>query len=208
MKLLSTPRGRIAGFIAAAAAVLWLDRAFAPTEATEVAVIGPVTRPRGPALAAAEAGGTATRTSMSRVAGLAGPDAELERIARWQRFRAAALDEGAASPVQGDLEPVGSDPFAPVAWAAPAASAARPLPPPPPPPPPAVAPLFPYAYIGALSDDGIRTLFFAKGERVLVVKAGDVVDAAFRIDEINDKQMTLTYVPMNQSAVVALGAAR
>ncbi|MCR5881876.1 hypothetical protein LRS03_02980 [Rhizobacter sp. J219] len=79
---------------------------------------------------------------------------------------------------------------------------------PPPPPPKPAPPPFPYAYMGGLSEDGVRTAFFMKGERVLPVKAGDVVDAAFRVDEMNDKQMTVTYLPMNETLSVPLEGGR
>ena len=78
----------------------------------------------------------------------------------------------------------------------------------PPPPPKPAAPPFPYAYMGGLTDEGVRTAFFMKGERVLPVRAGDVVDAAFRVDEMNDKQMTLTYLPLNETLTVALEGGR
>lgn len=73
-----------------------------------------------------------------------------------------------------------------------------------PPPPPPAAPPFPYAYLGGLSEDGVRTAFFTQGDRVLPVKAGDTVDAAYRVDQMNEKQMTLTYLPLNQTLTVTL----
>lgn len=83
--------------------------------------------------------------------------------------------------------------------------------PPPPPPPPAIpppkpqAPPFTYTYMGGLSEDGKRINFFSKGERVLSVKSGDTVDGAFRIDEISETQMTMTYLPLNEKVILTLG---
>ncbi|MFM9915593.1 MAG: hypothetical protein ACKVOX_07285 [Rhizobacter sp.] len=96
--------------------------------------------------------------------------------------------------------------FEPVAWKSAAAIAQAATPPAPPPQP--VAPPFPYAYLGGLLEDGVRTTFFTKGDRVLPVKAGDTVDAVYRVDQMNEKQMTLTYLPLNQSLTLALGSAR
>jgi hypothetical protein len=90
--------------------------------------------------------------------------------------------------------------FDAVAWQAPVAKA-----PPPPPPPKPVPPPFGYAYMGGLTEDGVRTAFFTQGERIIAVKAGDTVDAAFRIDTMTEKQMTLTYLPLNETVVLALG---
>lgn len=76
------------------------------------------------------------------------------------------------------------------------------------PPPAPVAPPFPYAYLGGLTDEGVRTAFFTLGDRVLPVKAGDTVDAAYRVDQMNEKQMTLTYLPLNQTLTVTLRSGR
>lgn len=96
--------------------------------------------------------------------------------------------------------------FAPLSWSPPRPKVA-PSPPPPPPPKP-VAPAFPYPYIGGLWEDGVRTGFFTRGERVLAVRAGDTVDTAYRIETIDDMQMTLMYLPLEQSLTVVFGAPR
>ena len=86
--------------------------------------------------------------------------------------------------------------------------------PPPPPPPPAAppeapeAPPFPYAYLGGLSDDSGRTAFFNRADRVLAVRAGETVDGSFRVDHLDETSMTVTYVPLNLTQRLALGATR
>lgn len=95
--------------------------------------------------------------------------------------------------------------FAALSWQAPKPKA-RPAEPPPAPQP--VAPAFPYPYIGGMSDDGVRTGYFTRGERVLALRAGDTVDASFRVDQINESQMTLTYLPLEQTVTVVFGAVR
>lgn len=92
--------------------------------------------------------------------------------------------------------------FDAVSWQPPAAKEAAA------PPPAPVAPPFPYAYLGGLTDEGVRTAFFTLGDRVLPVKAGDTVDAAYRVDQMNEKQMTLTYLPLNQTLTVTLRSGR
>ncbi len=86
--------------------------------------------------------------------------------------------------------------FDPVSWQPPAARVVAE------PPPAPVAPPFPYAYLGGLSEDGVRTTFFTQGDRVLPVKAGDTVDAVYRVEQMNEKHMTLTYLPLNESMTV------
>jgi hypothetical protein len=76
------------------------------------------------------------------------------------------------------------------------------------PPPKPVAPPFPYAYMGKLLEDGVTTAFFTKGNRVIPVKAGDTVDAVFRVDQMTSQQMKLTYLPLNETLVLALGGPR
>jgi|GEM_PF-1468415 len=200
MSAATTSRKRVAWVVAVAALLAVADRLFGPDAADEL-VVGAVVKERTTRTTGDNS--QATRARSTGTAAPGGAEAELARLDRWQLglVAAARTVEGAG---EDDAEP-GSDPFAPVAWAAPAASAARaPVVVLPPPPPPPVAPPFPYAYVGGLVEDGVRTLFFAKGERVLPVKAGDVVDTTYRIDEVEEKQMKLTYMPMNQSAVVAL----
>ena len=85
--------------------------------------------------------------------------------------------------------------------------------PPPAPPPPAApaepeAPPFPYSYMGGLSDDRGRTAFFNRGDRVLGVRAGETVDGNFRVDQLDETSMTVTYVPLNKTAQVPLGGTR
>lgn len=86
-------------------------------------------------------------------------------------------------------------------------------PPPAPPPAPAApaepeAPPFPYAYMGGLSDDRGRTAFFNRGDHVLGVRAGETIDGSFRVDQLDETSMTVTYVPLNKTAQVRLGGMR
>lgn len=134
--------------------------------------------------------------SASAAAAGAGSRVQLERLEARQR----ALDEGADG-AGGGPRPPRPALFEIVAWQPPAPKA------PPPPPPKPVAPPFPYAYLGGLSEEGVRTSFFSRGNRVIAVKAGDTVDAAYRIEQMTEQQMTLTYLPLDQAMVLALGVA-
>lgn len=117
---------------------------------------------------------------------------QLERL----EARQAMLEEGSE---RSDLS-ARPDLFGRVSWAPPPAPVPR-APVAPPPAPPAFA----YAYLGGLLDDGVRTAFFNKGERVLAIKAGDTVDSVYRVDAMTDTKMQLTYLPLNQSLTVPLG---
>ncbi len=124
---------------------------------------------------------TASNASLDASAG----GVQLGRLDARQR----ALADDADSAPQNNL-------FDAVSWQPPAAKADIA------PPPKPVAPPFPYAYLGGLSEDGVRTTFFTQGDRVLPVKAGDTVDAVYRVEQMNEKHMTLTYLPLNQSLTV------
>jgi hypothetical protein len=93
--------------------------------------------------------------------------------------------------------------FDSVSWRPPAPPA-----PPPPPPPKPTAPPFPYTYVGGLLDNNVRTAFFEKGERVVALKAGDTVEGVYRVDQMTDQNMQLTYLPLEQRMTVPLGRAR
>ncbi len=80
-------------------------------------------------------------------------------------------------------------------------AAARPAAPPPPPPPPP-----PFTYMGQLADGVQTTVFLVSGERNLVVKAGDVIDNTYRIDEIGPTALVLTYLPQNVKQTLPIGA--
>lgn len=127
----------------------------------------------------------------------------LDRLDARQKGLSVAVSATAAATAspnakRADVERFGL--FDPVAWQLPTAKA--PLPPPPPKP---VPPPFGYAYMGGLTEDGVRTAFFTQGERIIAVKVGDTVDTAFRIDKMTEKQMTLTYLPLNETLVLAIG---
>jgi len=141
----------------------------------------------------AEAGNDAESVSTTPV------DLRLDRLDdRQKAFTEAAAGGPSSGPQRGLFDAVPGQ--------AVVAKAVLPPPPPPAPPPPKpVPPPFGYAYMGGLTEDGVRTAFFTQGEKVIAVKAGDTVDAAFRIDTMTEKQMTLTYLPLNETIVLALG---
>ena len=117
--------------------------------------------------------------------------------------RQKALDAARGRKPVRDGKGAKTSPFETVSFAAP-----PPPPPPPPAPPKPTAPPFPYTYLGAMSDAGVRTVFFNQGERALAVKQGDTVDGRYRVDQMTDRQMRITYLPLNQSMTVAIGGGR
>ena len=79
--------------------------------------------------------------------------------------------------------------------------AAAPVPPMPPAPPPV-----PFTYLGRLAEGPQTTVFLAAGDRNLVVKTGDVIDNTYRVDEISERVLMLTYLPQNVKQPLPIGA--
>lgn len=87
-------------------------------------------------------------------------------------------------------------------------------PPPPPPPPkqvaappappaPPVAPAFPYQLIGRLVDGDQAQALLAGANRSLAVKVGDVVDGQWRVDQVTERGLTLTWLPAKLNQVIS-----
>jgi hypothetical protein len=74
-----------------------------------------------------------------------------------------------------------------------------------PPQPPPQAPPLPFAYIGRLSEDRDTTVFLAMGERNLVLKPGDVIDNIYKLEEVSDSAVVLTYLPLSQRQTLSIG---
>lgn len=89
------------------------------------------------------------------------------------------------------------------------------LPPPPPSarqtarvaPPRPRAPAVPYTYAGSLIDaDGARTLFLLEGERLVMARVGEVI-GRYRIDAVDERAVTLTYLPLKEIQRIQLATA-
>lgn len=84
------------------------------------------------------------------------------------------------------------------------------VPPPPPkpvPPPPPAPPPLPFIYMGKLLEEDKLTVFLTKQDRHYAVKAGDTLDGAYRVESVNARQVTFTYLPLNMQQTLTLGGA-
>lgn len=70
-----------------------------------------------------------------------------------------------------------------------------------PPPPP-----LPFTAFGQMVEDGHTTVFLNGDDRSYAVKAGDVINKAYRVDTIKDGVVVLTYLPLNQQQTLRTGA--
>jgi hypothetical protein len=67
------------------------------------------------------------------------------------------------------------------------------------------APPLPFVYMGKLADGAQTTVFLVSGDRNLVVKLGDVIDNTYKVDEVSDAAVVLTYLPLNVQQTLGLG---
>ena len=89
-----------------------------------------------------------------------------------------------------------------------------PPPPPPPAPPPKLlpppapkAPPLPFTYLGKFQDAAKPVIFLVRGDRILTVSAGDVIEGTYRVDGIVGATLGMTYLPLNIKQTLDVGNA-
>ncbi len=117
-----------------------------------------------------------------------------------------------AAPAQAplrDLSP-GADLFAAQTWAvaapAPTAEELAALQQQQPAAPAPTAPPMPFQFIGRLDDNRDLQVFLQNGEKLYVVRKGDVIDDTWRIESINDKALSLVYLPLHLTQTLSVGS--
>lgn len=74
-----------------------------------------------------------------------------------------------------------------------------------PPPPAPTAPPFPYRYSGRMVEiDGKSTVYLARENKLIPVEEEKIVDDSYRIDAISDKQIEMTYLPLNEKKIIQI----
>jgi hypothetical protein len=74
------------------------------------------------------------------------------------------------------------------------------------PPPPPQAPPLPFSYLGKLAEGTETKVFLTQGDRNLVVKPGDVIDNTYRVEEIGEAAVVMTYLPLSVKQTLPIGA--
>lgn len=99
------------------------------------------------------------------------------------------------------------DPFATGSWDAPVAAAKQPsaatasaLP-----ASTATEAELPFTYVGKLVDHGHTMVFLSRQDRNYVAREGDVLDNAYRIEQIEPARITMTYLPLNTKQMMTIG---
>jgi hypothetical protein len=60
-------------------------------------------------------------------------------------------------------------------------------------PPVPAAPRFPHAWVGRFNDGAV----LSGADATWVVRAGDVIEGQWRVDRVDERRMSLTYLPLN-----------
>lgn len=76
-------------------------------------------------------------------------------------------------------------------------------------PTPEVAPppSLPFRYVGRYTEGESVSVFLSANERSFLAKSGDVLDGAFKVESIEDRQILFTHIPTNQSLMLSTGEA-
>ncbi|MFJ3487507.1 hypothetical protein ACIPL1_29405 [Pseudomonas sp. NPDC090202] len=69
------------------------------------------------------------------------------------------------------------------------------------------APPLPFQFIGKLEDSQQLQVFLQNGERLYVVRAGDVIDETYKVDRISATEMSLVYLPLKFAQTLSVGSA-
>lgn len=70
-----------------------------------------------------------------------------------------------------------------------------------------VAPALPFQFVGRLDDRDDQRVFLQSGEKLYVVRRGDVIDDTYRIEQISATELSLVYLPMHLSQTLSVGSA-
>lgn len=66
------------------------------------------------------------------------------------------------------------------------------------------APPLPFRYIGKLVEDGRLEVILLRGADHITVAEAGPLDAEYRVDEVSEKRIAFTYLPLNASHVLEL----
>ncbi|MGH8381917.1 hypothetical protein [Pseudomonas sp.] len=72
---------------------------------------------------------------------------------------------------------------------------------------PPVAPALPFQFVGRLDDRDDQQVFLQSGEKLYVVRRGDVIDDLYRIEHISATELSVVYLPLHLSQTLSVGSA-
>ncbi|MGE8323360.1 MAG: hypothetical protein ACN6OX_09780 [Pseudomonas sp.] len=69
------------------------------------------------------------------------------------------------------------------------------------------APALPFQFIGRMGERDDLQIFLQSGEKLYVVRQGDVIDDTYRLDRVSASELSLVYLPLHQSQTLSVGSA-
>ncbi|MBM3113709.1 hypothetical protein H8F21_05795 [Pseudomonas sp. P66] len=72
---------------------------------------------------------------------------------------------------------------------------------------PPAAPALPFQFVGRLDDRDDQQVFLQSGEKLYVVRRGDVIDDIYRIEHISATELSVVYLPLHLSQTLSVGSA-
>ncbi|MDH0650276.1 hypothetical protein N5D48_05925 [Pseudomonas sp. GD03858] len=69
------------------------------------------------------------------------------------------------------------------------------------------APALPFQFIGRLGDRDDLQVFLQSGDKLYVVRQGDVIDDTYRLDRVSATELNLVYLPLHQPQTLSVGSA-
>lgn len=69
------------------------------------------------------------------------------------------------------------------------------------------APALPFQFVGRLGDRDDLQVFLQSGEKLYVVRQGDVIEDTYRLDRVSANELDLVYLPLHQSQTLSVGSA-
>ncbi|MFV3289859.1 hypothetical protein ACNFBR_14030 [Pseudomonas sp. NY11955] len=69
------------------------------------------------------------------------------------------------------------------------------------------APALPFEFIGRMGDRDDLQIFLQSGEKLYVVRQGDVIEDTYRLDRVSASELSLVYLPLHQSQTLSVGSA-
>ena len=73
---------------------------------------------------------------------------------------------------------------------------------------PPTAPPMPFQFVGRLDDRRVLQVFLQDGEKIYVVRKGDVIDKTWRIEGISDVELSFVYLPLHLSQTLSVGSSQ
>ncbi|MGF6109137.1 hypothetical protein [Pseudomonas frederiksbergensis] len=68
------------------------------------------------------------------------------------------------------------------------------------------APPMPFQFVGKLHDRSDLQVFLQSGEKIYVVRKGDVIDDTWRIEGISEVELSLVYLPLHLAQTLSVGS--